>query len=205
VEKLLIMNKLNSYLLVGSSLFLLLCGGCLMPESTHVEPDYFLLSDFYLEQNDSTFKRDCSFYLREIELPRYLKDPRMIFRPSEHTITFRESKRWGEPLEDGLSRVLSLNLHSLLNFTNYSIFPNRRKEGLLWDLSISFSAFEKVDGRVLIDSKWFAKDKKNSSLSGSFEHEIILPNDADEFEEIEAFNKALAYLAKNIADQLIFQ
>ena len=24
-----------------------------MPESTHVEPDYFLLSDFRLEQNDS--------------------------------------------------------------------------------------------------------------------------------------------------------
>jgi len=91
----------------------------------------------------------------------------------------------------------------LLNCTNYSIFPNRRKEGLAWDLSISFSAFEKVDSRIIIDSKWFAKDRNNSSLSGSFAHEIILLDDAGEFEEIEAFNKALAYLSKNIADQLI--
>jgi uncharacterized lipoprotein YmbA len=197
------MNKLNTFLLAGFSLLLLICGGCLMPESTHVEPDYFLLSDFRLEQNDSVPEGDFSFYLREIELPRYLKDPRMIFRPSTHTINFRESKRWGEPLEDGLSRVLSLNLHSLLNFTNYSIFPNRRKDGLTWDLSISFSAFEKVDDRIIIGSKWFAKDRNNSSLTGSFALEIILPDDASEFEEIEAFNKALAYLSKNIADQLI--
>ena len=174
----------------------------MIPESTHIEPDYFLLSDFHLEQNDSIENGDFSFYLREIELPRYLKDPRMIFRPSTHTITFRESKRWGEPLEDGLSRVLSLNLHSLLNFTNYSIFPNRRKDGLVWDLSISFSAFEKVKDRIVVESKWFAKDKNNSSSTGTFTHEIILPDEAGVFEEIEAFNMALAILSKKIASQL---
>lgn len=176
--------------------------GCLMPESTHVEPDYFLLSASPIDANGTLDNDECSFYLREIELPKYLKDSRMIFRPSDHTLVFRESKRWGEPLEDGLARVLALNLHDQLGSPSFSIFPNRRKDGLLWDLSVSFSAFEKVKHRVVIDSKWQAKVKEKTSLSGDFYHETILPPDADEFTEIEAYNLSLQKLARHIATKL---
>ena len=191
--------KLRSLASFFSLVFCTVVAGCLLPESNHVEPDYYLLSESEIEQNVTSPKTNVSFYLREIELPRYLKDSRMIYRPSVHTLSFRESKRWGEPLEDGIARVVSLNLQSALDGAKFSIFPNRRKDGLQWDLSISFSAFEMVGKDVIIEAKWFAKGSQKTTRGDSFSAKFPLSEMADEVEEIEVFNMALAQLAGKIS------
>ena len=112
-----------------------------------MEPDFYLLSNTVQDQNQSKINEDHSFYLREIELPEYLKDSRLVLRPTPHTIKFREVDRWGEPLEDGIARVLAMNLQDQFNNSRYSIFPNRRKDGLRWDLAVSFSSFERIANR----------------------------------------------------------
>jgi len=183
--------------------FLLLAGGCLLPESTHVEPDYFLLTADGKESNQTENKINQSFYLREIELPRYLRDSRMIRRPTPETIEFRESKRWGEPLEDGIARVLSQNLSDQLGGAHFSIFPNRRKEQLKWDLSVSFARFEIIDGgRLAIEATWVQRDGPKQKSTGSLDLLVDVEGEAGITEEVQAHSTALAILASRIAEDL---
>ena len=92
---------------------------------------------------------ELSFYLREIELPRYLKDSRLIFRPSANVIECLGKLRgWGEPLADGIARVISLNMQNANSSSYFSIFPNRRKENLNWDLSIAFFLLKKFQTKL---------------------------------------------------------
>ena len=189
--------------LITILLVMVVFSGCVMPESNHVEPDFYLLSETELEKNESIPLTELSFYLREVELPRYLKDTRMVFRPTIHTIEFREQKRWGEPLEDGIARVISLNLQNFVSNSNSSIFPNRRKEGLNWDLSVSFSSYEKVMDQIVLKSKWTARNKAGDSVSGDFSCEIPLNETGDELAEVSALNRGLNQIAKQILTSLI--
>ena len=184
-------------------LTVLALAGCIMPESNHVEPDFYLLSNTVQDQNQSKINEDHSFYLREIELPEYLKDSRLVVRPTSHTIKFREVDRWGEPLEDGIARVLAMNLQDQFNDSKYSIFPNRRKEGLRWDLAVSFSSFERIaNDRVSIAAKWSARARSGTTISDSFFFEYVLPLPGDESDELKAYNLALYSLSKNILKEL---
>ena len=191
----------KSYIL--TLLTVLALASCIMPESNHVEPDFYLLSNTVQEQNQSKINDDHSFYLREIELPEYLKDSRLVVRPTSHTIKFREVDRWGEPLEDGIARVLAMNLQDQFNDSRYSVFPNRRKEGLRWDLAVSFSSFERiVNDRVSVAAKWSARAKSGTTISDSFFFEYALPLPGNESDELKAYNLALYSLSENILEEL---
>ena len=191
----------KSYIL--TLLTVLALASCIMPESNHVEPDFYLLSNTVQDQNQSKINDDHSFYLREIELPEYLKDSRLVVRPTSHTIKFREVDRWGEPLEDGIARVLAMNLQDQFNDSRYSVFPNRRKEGLRWDLAVSFSSFERiVNDRVSVVAKWSARAKSGTTISDSFFFEYALPLPGNESDELKAYNLALYSLSENILEEL---
>ena len=191
----------KSYIL--TLLTVLALASCIMPESNHVEPDFYLLSNTVQDQNQSKINDDHSFYLREIELPEYLKDSRLVVRPTSHTIKFREVDRWGEPLEDGIARVLAMNLQDQFNDSRYSVFPNRRKEGLRWDLAVSFSSFERiVNDRVSVAAKWSARAKSSTTISDSFFFEYALPLPGNESDELKAYNLALYSLSENILEEL---
>ena len=186
------------------ALFVIFLGhGCIIPESNHVAPDFYLLSDLALPSEQRPHDTELTFYLREIELPRYLKEPRMVIRPSEHTIQFRESERWGEPLEDGISRAVSLNIQNQVSKSQFSIFPNRRKEGLDWDLSISFSSFELIGQEVVVVAKWEAKKKGAELITGSFVQKTEINQSDSVDQEISALNHSLLELSSELTRTLL--
>ena len=102
------MNKTNHWLLFFGSVWALFLGSCILPESNHIEPDFYLLHLPRHDTNQSIHKgtTSLSFYIREIELPQYLKGNRLTQKSSMEVVKFRDYKRWGEPLADGISRVL---------------------------------------------------------------------------------------------------
>ena len=198
------MSKFWKFLFFLSPLFVLLSlVSCLVPESTHVKPDYFLLSVINEDSNKTTKQQNNSFYLREIELPKYLRDSRMICRPTPESIEFRESKRWGEPLEDGIARVLSQNLAHELSATHFSIFPNRRKEHLVWDMSVSFTRFEITEsGKFIMIASWVLRDESSKKITGSISDSFDFNFDGNVIEEVKAHSLALKNLASRIAEDL---
>ena len=138
---------------------------CIVPESTHVKPTFHLLSKTTFDQNQTTSPIQLKegynshqahpFYLRQIELPYYLQENRVVNRPKQGEIEFRENDRWGEPLIEGIGRVVGLNLSQILNSPFYSVYPHRKKIGANWDISITIIRFENVsNNEVLLEASW---------------------------------------------------
>ena len=102
----------------------------------------------------------------------------------------------------GSSAFTFKNLYNQSIDSRFSIFPNRRKDNLRWDLSISFSSFEKVSNHTLVEAQWSAKDKTGTFVSGKYSSGLIALKSSDINEELNNYNKALHELAGAIIQEL---
>jgi len=127
----------------------------------------------------------------------------MIARPNEYSIEFRESKRWGEPLADGIARVVSLNLSNELNTNFFSIFPNRRERELLWDIGLSVTDFGQTGlNKVRIAVLWeIENSQKDFSRRGSYSLDLEIDgNQTDATQnQVKSLNQCLHLLSLDLA------
>ena len=203
---------------------LLTVASCIVPESTHVKPTFHLLTKNIFDKNKSIAQvtelvesnktvPGHPFYLRQIELPYYLQENRIVSRPDESKIEFRENDRWGEPLLEGLGRVVGLNLSQLLNSSFYSVYPHRKKIGTPWEVSITILRFEKVSGsEVKIEASWeiFNIDFKNGAYplrNGKVNTLVSMKPSAQKAQsikdEINSLSKSLTILSELISASII--
>ena len=194
-------TALFALLLLGS----FLTQSCILPEANHVEPDFYLLAlpDYEQNRTDRRSSPAPTFYLREIELPQYLKDNRLVFRPSMESIEFREYHRWGEPLGDGISRVLGNNLAQRLGTLSYSVFPNRRKNGPQFEIAISILSFEKSsDGKAILDALIEIRDLGGETFRYSFQTSSPMEEEG-ESSEVHALSHCLGKLSQKLTDLIL--
>ena len=203
---------------------LLTVASCIVPESTHVKPTFHLLTKNIFDKNKSIAQvtelvesnktvPGHPFYLRQIELPYYLQENRIVSRPDESKIEFRENDRWGEPLLEGVGRVVGLNLSQLLNSSFYSVYPHRKKIGTPWEVSITILRFEKVSGsEVKIEATWeiFNSDFKNGAypLQNGKVNKLVSMNPSAQKaqsikDEINSLSKSLTILSELISASII--
>jgi uncharacterized lipoprotein YmbA len=118
------------------SITILLLGACVsvVPKSTHVEPTNYLLTpaDSNLSTSDSDFLNGTSFYVRQVELAPYLEASGLVSRAESNRVEFSNLHRWGEPLDEGIARVVAKNLSIVLGTLNYSAYPHRKNLNATW-------------------------------------------------------------------------
>ena len=203
-------------------LVFLICimSSCIVPESTHKESTFHLLTKTNYDQNNTITETSIevdganvdtvgTFYLRQIELPYYLQENRIIIRPDHGKIEFRENQRWGEPLVEGIGRVLGLNLSHLLQSSFYSVYPHREKVGTRFEISLTIHRFERVSSsKVLFEGTWqlFTNDFKNGTYPITNGKEIVFvdidisdSNEAIVDNEILALSETLSVVAKRVS------
>jgi uncharacterized lipoprotein YmbA len=196
------MNKIRHSLLFVGSAWALFLGSCILPESNHIEPDFYLL---HLPRNDSNQSiqqgaSSLSFYIREIELPQYLKSNRLTQKSSMEVVEFRDYKRWGEPLADGISRVLGGSLSHRLGTLDYSSFPNRRRNNCQFEVSISVLAFEKTfSDQALLEANVEVKSK-DGLVRREYFKSLILIDDTQVVSEIRALSICLDQLSERLCE-----
>ena len=196
------MNKTNHWLLFFGSVWAFFLGSCILPESNHIEPDFYLLHLPRHDTNQSIHKgtSSLSFYIREIELPQYLKSNRLTQKSSMEVVKFRDYKRWGEPLADGISRVLGGSLSNRLGTLEYSSFPNRRRNNCQFEISISVLAFEKTfSDQALLEANVEVKSK-DALIKREYFRSQILIEDTEVVSEIRALSMCLDQLSDRLCD-----
>ena len=195
------MSSVMRHLILLSFPSLIFLGSCVVPESTHVEPDFYLLSTVLADENQTNSESEKSFYINQVQLPRYLQDSRLVFRPKEESIEFRENKRWGEPLEEGIARVLGSNLGMKMDVLRFSVFPNRKKIGCDWEISFSVERFEKINReqiRLKVIFEIISQEKVEN-----YAYDSLFPiRGMDEISEVRAMSAALDDLASVVAVKL---
>jgi len=201
------------------SLFMLgtLCS-CIVPESTHVKPTFHLLSKTTFDQNETVAafaqiedgnNSDIGFpfYLRQVEIPYYLQENRIVYRPTKGEIKFRENDRWGEPIIEGIGRVVGLNLSQLLNSPFYSVYPNRKKIGTEWEINITILRFERVSkNKIQIEVSW---EIFNLNFKNGIDTLLVIDSteqaDSSVKDEVWALSESLGNLSKLIRSSISSQ
>ena len=181
-----------------------LVGGCIIPESNHVEPEYHLLVSRSSDDNETLQVPNLSFYVREVSIPPYLDDSRFARRQNTSSLSYEENHRWGEPLGEGISRVVGLNLSSIIGSLSYSSYPSRARNAATYEISLSVLQFERVERfkvRVVAVVEIFHRN----SLQSQFKVDELIPIQGSGVEsETMAFSVALDEISKTISSA-IFQ
>ena len=190
------MKTLIALLFLASTGFLT---SCLIPEANHLVPDYFLLTSRVGESNNSTQSDPVSFYVKEVRLPHYLQDKRLVSRPTDDTIFFRENQRWGEPLEMGISRVLGQNLSFLLNTFDYGVYPQRRKFEYSSEIEVTIERFEMISGNLVKVKAFWEVNKKGGRKQRSIFEQTYSITDSNVKGEVRALSELLFKMSSDIA------
>lgn len=179
-----------------------LAGGCIIPESNHVEPQYHLLVSLSSDDNETLHLPDLSFYVREVSIPPYLDDSRFARRQNTSSLAYEENHRWGEPLGEGISRVVGLNLSSILGSLSYSSYPSRARNAATYEISLSVLQFERVERfkvRVVAVVEIFHRN----SLQSQFKVDELISIEGSGVEnETMALSVALDEISKIISNEI---
>ena len=189
-------------------LFVFTCLGlfltsCIIPDSNHRVPNFYLLNSSGNERNKTKILPEISFYVNEVRLAQYLQDNRMVNRPNDEVIEFRENERWGEPLEVGISRVVGQNLSTILGTLNYGFFPHRKKFDLNHQIELTVDRFEKIsNNRIQVKAFWEIKHQNGRLERNVFERNFKI-NGVGNRDEIRALSEALFVISKEMGEVII--
>jgi len=133
---------------------LALLSGCLLPK---VPPDP---TRFYVLAGSTARKEPAPdapvVHLREVNVAGYLRGRAMIVRRGDHEIEFRDFARWGEPIEQGIVRLLRQELLAR-GAAGSVVAPGLRAARMEYDhvLAVRVLACEgAADGSVLFRAVW---------------------------------------------------
>lgn len=140
-------------LLAGMLIVLAACGST--PPS-----DYYVLSAAATETptGDSP-----SLGVGPVSIPEYLNRNSMVFNRDGNKLEIASFARWAEPLESGISRVLSINLASRLNTEDIQVFPWHPSQAPDYAVGVRLLVLDSNSVRAQLVAEWSLRTKKDSS------------------------------------------
>ena len=90
----------------------------------------------------TTGAREVALLVGPISVAQYLDRPQLARRVSAQELVFDEFHRWAEPIDQGLSRTLALDLAALLGSTQVLQFPARGQRPFEFRLEVLVTRFE---------------------------------------------------------------
>lgn len=140
-------------LLAGMLIVLAACGST--PPS-----DYYVLSAAATEtpSGDSP-----SLGVGPVSIPEYLNRNSMVFNRDGNKLEIASFARWAEPLESGISRVLSINLASRLNTEDIQVFPWHPSQAPDYAVGVRLLVLDSNSVRAQLVAEWSLRTKKDGS------------------------------------------
>lgn len=135
-----------------------------------------------------------------VNLPAYLDRPQMVIRPAPDVIEIREFEQWGEPLRDGITRAVAVNLARLLPESRVVTFPWRSTEDIRYQVVLDIGQMDgPAGGSVALDARWRVLDRSGSEVAARVSR---LSEPAGAGTAAAAMSRALGALSQDIARQL---
>ena len=89
-----------------------------------------------------------------VEIPEYLNRNGLVYSRQNNQLQISSQERWAEPLEDGISRVLGMNLASLLNTQNLRYFPWNPQRAPDYGIKITVLTLDANDRQATLVAEW---------------------------------------------------
>jgi uncharacterized protein len=157
---------------------------------------------------DGKFRR-WKIGLKPVELPAYLRSKLMVVRTGTNEIQFADFERWGEPLDQGIARVMKEALGSAPNVERVAL-NSHGDDTLDYEVAMSVVACEGVrvdpgDSTVRFAVTWRTRSlAKNSMVTrhGVFAAAPAAWNGKDYGQLAERLSEAIATAGQAIAADL---
>ncbi len=132
-----------------------------------------------------------------VTLPAYLDRPQMVLRPAPDRIEITEFEQWGEPLRNGVTRVVAVNLARLLPESRVVAFPWRSTEAIGYQVVLDIGQMDgPAGGSVALDARWRVLDRSGSEVAARVSR---LSEPAGKGTTAAAMSRALGALSHEIA------
>ncbi|HVS54138.1 MAG TPA: PqiC family protein [Opitutaceae bacterium] len=181
-------------------------GGCSLPlPQAESDPTrYYLLAATSAGTPSTEAANAPAIHLRPVELANYIRSRPMIVRRGENEVEFRDYARWGEPLEQGIARVLREELLARGAASAVQTTGARAAmAGYDFELSVRVLASEgAANGAVDFRARWeltTVSDKERVVASGDFRPKDLRWDPKNDATLAAALSKAVGGLAAEIA------
>jgi uncharacterized lipoprotein YmbA len=114
-------------------------GGCL---GSSPPSRFYLLSPLPIQEAPSTAAGGVALGVGPVAVPEYLNRTQIVTRQGENQLQLGEFDRWAEPLGKNLSRVLVLNLSTLLSTDRIALHPWNRSTPIDYQVIVDVARFE---------------------------------------------------------------
>jgi uncharacterized protein len=190
---------------IGIVFLLFLCA-CTVSRSA---PSRFYILSPLSRQGDqiniSGNKGQLNIGIDRVGLPIYLDRPQIVTRQSANEIDLQEFDKWGEPLAEGMLRIVTENLSMLLPSSSYSVSSwegGRSVDYLVMLKVINFDG--DLGGDITLIANWNILGYKRNEMLMSVRSEFIESSGAPEYKAfVEAQSRAVGRLSKQIADGIM--
>jgi uncharacterized lipoprotein YmbA len=89
-----------------------------------------------------------------VTIPEYLHRDNLAYRRTDNTVQVAGVDLWAEPLENGIQRVLVLNLAGLLNTQDVSNFPWHPKRAPDYGVKVNLLQLEANEQQAMLTAEW---------------------------------------------------
>lgn len=169
---------------------LLTLQGCVGGRST---PEQYRLLTARAERNVSAPLSGKTLGVGPVRIAQFLQRPQIVTHGGGTQLRFEDNTRWGEPLDQGIQRVLLQNMAALTGAETRN-FPWRQNATPEYALRIDIIDFDKLQsGDSILEVSWILEDIKNSRVLKTQQERIQSSKDYDDL---------LVQLAQHAADAL---
>jgi uncharacterized lipoprotein YmbA len=139
-----------------------------------------------------------------VVVPGYLDRDEMVTRVSEHQIHLADLDRWGEPLRNGLTNILALNLSRQLPSKEFVVFPFKCPSPVDYQIIVEIIRMDgSFDGDVILSAQWSILVGKDKDLLVTREAEFKESEAPTDYNELAAAQSRLVEaLSREIAKSL---
>ena len=184
--------RLTTARLIAATAVMLLAACSSTPDS-----EYYLLTA--LASGEST-NESPSVGVGPIEIPQYLNRNSLVYHRAGNQIDVASFERWAEPLTDGLSRVISLNLSALLNSQSVQVFPWPQQYAPTYGVSVNVLELDAEGSQASLVAKWSIRRTKGELITRRLTRLNEPLNGSDSAASITAaYSRLLLTLSEEIA------
>ena len=178
----------------------LTCPGC-----ASSQPSRFYLLSPMAEPGDGKPTRadlnEITVGIGPVELPAYVDRPQIVTRSGDNRLYLAEYDRWGEPLKEGVARVLAENLSAVVGADHIVLFPWKASEAPDCQIIVNVTRFDSTAaGTAVLTARWSILQKGEQHKTVRRQSAIQKDAGAQSYEGIVAAESwTVAELSKEIA------
>ncbi len=168
-------------------------------------PSYYLLTAHATDKTVSskTTALDTTIGVGPVRVAPFLERVNITTHAGGGDLQFSDNQRWGEPLEQGIQRILLQNIHTMTG-AEMRNFPWRQTAIPHYAARIDIADLDRLaDGQATLDVRWQLEDLTTARvIKSATEHFSVAVKGTDNSALASAYSELFAQLAAKIAQTI---